>query len=39
MFTLPNLNYAKNALDPAMSVETLDLHHSKAPPNLYNKFK
>jgi len=29
MFTLPNLNYAKNALDPAMSVETLDLHHSK----------
>ncbi|NDF59261.1 MAG: superoxide dismutase, partial [Burkholderiaceae bacterium] len=25
MFTLPNLNYAKNALDPAMSVETLDL--------------
>jgi Fe-Mn family superoxide dismutase len=29
MFTLPSLNYAKNALDPAMSVETLDLHHSK----------
>ncbi|MBM5787436.1 MAG: superoxide dismutase [Pelagibacterales bacterium] len=29
MFTLPNLNYAKNALDPIMSVETLDLHHSK----------
>ncbi|MFM7680453.1 MAG: superoxide dismutase [Candidatus Fonsibacter sp.] len=29
MFTLPNLNYAKNALDPVMSVETLDLHHSK----------
>ncbi|MFM7980473.1 MAG: superoxide dismutase, partial [Candidatus Fonsibacter sp.] len=29
MFTLPSLNYAKNALDPVMSVETLDLHHSK----------
>ena len=29
MFILPSLNYAKNALDPAMSVETLDLHHSK----------
>ena len=28
-FTLPNLNYAKNALHPAMSVETLELHHSK----------
>ena len=28
-FTLPNLNYAKNALYPAMSVETLDLNHSK----------
>jgi Fe-Mn family superoxide dismutase len=29
IFTLPNLNYAKNALHPAMSVETLELHHSK----------
>ena len=28
-FTLPNLNYAKNALHPAMSVETLELHHGK----------
>ena len=29
IFTLPNLNYAKNALHPAMSVETLELHHGK----------
>ena len=29
IFSLPNLNYAKNALHPAMSVETLELHHSK----------
>ena len=29
IFTLPNLNYAKNALHPAMSIETLELHHSK----------
>jgi len=28
-FSLPNLNYAKNALAPSMSVETLDLHHGK----------
>ena len=28
-FTLPNLNYAKNALHPAMSVETFELHHGK----------
>jgi Fe-Mn family superoxide dismutase len=29
MFTLPGLNYAKNALHPMMSVETLDYHHHK----------
>ena len=28
-FSLPNLNYAKNALSPNMSEETLDLHHGK----------
>ena len=29
MFELPKLNYPKNALTPAMSEETLDLHHGK----------
>ena len=29
MFELPKLNYPKNALAPAMSEETLDLHHGK----------
>ena len=28
-FELPKLNYAKNALAPIMSEETLDLHHGK----------
>ena len=28
-FELPNLDYAKNALSPIMSEETLDLHHGK----------
>ena len=28
-FTLPKLNYAKDALSPIMSEETLDLHHGK----------
>ena len=28
-FELPKLNYPKNALAPAMSEETLDLHHGK----------
>ncbi len=28
-FELPKLNYPKNALSPAMSEETLDLHHGK----------
>jgi len=28
-FELPNLDYAKNALAPIMSEETLDLHHGK----------
>jgi len=29
IFELPNLDYAKNALSPIMSEETLDLHHGK----------
>ena len=29
MFELPKLDYAKNALAPIMSEETLDLHHGK----------
>ena len=28
-FELPKLNYSKDALSPAMSEETLDLHHGK----------
>ena len=28
-FELPKLDYAKNALAPIMSEETLDLHHGK----------
>ena len=28
-FELPKLNYPKNALAPAMSQETIDLHHGK----------
>ena len=28
-FTLPKLDYSKNALGPIMSEETLDLHHGK----------
>ena len=28
-FELPKLDYAKNALEPIMSEETLDLHHGK----------
>ena len=29
IFELPKLNYSKNALEPIMSEETLDLHHGK----------
>ena len=31
-FELPKLDYAKNALAPIMSEETLDLHHGKPHP-------
>lgn len=29
MFTLPNLNYAMNALEPNISARTLEFHHGK----------
>ena len=29
MFELPKLDYAKSALSPIMSEQTLDLHHGK----------
>ena len=40
-FTLPDLPYAYDALDPYMSAETLEFHHDKhhnAYVQNYNKF-